>query len=110
MLHVEMISLDMNMQRNIQNPETRHHQELANRDRRPPLSIKSNWLCGKNQRLEFFSAFLFPVLDRNLPIDVNRIGIFLSLLLHIAHVMILVSIAIMSHITPQGANLKQAWW
>ena len=34
---------------------------------------------GKNQRLEFFSAFLFPVLDRNLPIDFHRIGIFLSL-------------------------------
>ena len=43
MSHVEIISLDMNMQRNIQNPETRHHQELANRDRRPSLSIKSNW-------------------------------------------------------------------
>ena len=43
MSHVEIILLDMNMQRNIQNPETRHHQELANRDRRPSLSIKSNW-------------------------------------------------------------------
>ena len=43
MSHVEIISLDMNMQRNIQNLETRHRQELANRDKRPSLSIKSNW-------------------------------------------------------------------
>ena len=47
MSHVEMISLDMNMERNIQNFETRHRQELANRDRRPSLSIKSNWFLGQ---------------------------------------------------------------